>query len=89
MPSGYEHVESSLNLERRELQNQIIENRMRELNSSQSETYSEPCQTSRMRNFGKIVNGLKSVTVFSKIIILDLWQGSGYTSTSGDSRNIR
>ena len=47
MPSGYEHVESSLNLERRELQNQIIENRMRELNSSQSETYSEPCQTFR------------------------------------------
>ena len=42
-------------------------------------TYSEPCQTSKMELFAKIVNG-KLLTPFAKGFILDVWQGSEYAS---------
>ena len=38
-----------------------------------SEAYSEPCQLSKMEFFAKIFNGLKLLTVFAKISILDIW----------------
>ena len=38
------------------------------------EAYSEPCQTSKMELFKKIVN------IFAKRSILDVWQGSKYAS---------
>ena len=43
--------------------------------------YSEPCQTSKMECFAKIVNGLKLLIIFAKRSVLDVWQGSKYTST--------
>ena len=36
-----------------------------------AEAYSEPCQTSEMECFVKIVNGKESFTIFSKLSILD------------------
>ena len=44
-----------------------------------TESYSEPFQTSKMELFTKIVNEVKLLTNFAKIIILDLCQGSEYT----------
>ena len=44
------------------------------------EAYSEACQTSKMELFAKTINGWKSLTIFAKISILDVWQGSEYTS---------
>ena len=38
-----------------------------------SEAYSEPCQTSKMKCFAKIINGLKLLTIFAKRSILDVW----------------
>ena len=46
-------------------------------NSDYSEVHLEPCQTSRMEPFLKIVNAVK---VFEKSSILDVWQGSEYSS---------
>ena len=43
-----------------------------------SETYSEPCQTSKVECFAKIVNGFYMLTVFTIGSILDIWQGSEY-----------
>ena len=43
-----------------------------------TEAYSEPCQTSKMGRFVKIVNRLKSLTIFIKRTILDIWQPSEY-----------
>ena len=43
-----------------------------------SEAYSEPYQISKMEFFAKIFNGLKLLTVFAKISILDIWQGFEY-----------
>ena len=45
-----------------------------------SEAYSEPCQTSKVEIFAKIVNGFCQLTIFSKRSILDVWQGSEYAS---------
>ena len=47
-----------------------------------SETYSEPCETSKVEFFAKIVNGLESLTIFVKNSILGIWQGSEYGSRS-------
>ena len=47
-----------------------------------SETYSEPCETSKVELFAKIVNGLESLTIFVKNSILGIWQGSEYGSRS-------
>ena len=35
----------------------------------ESEVYSEPCQTSKMECFAKIVSGWKSLTIFAKYSI--------------------
>ena len=43
------------------------------------EVSSEPCQTSKMEFFVKIVNGLKPVVIFARKSILDIWQGSEYS----------
>ena len=37
---------------------------------------SEPCQTSKIKHFAKIINGLFLLTIFTKRTILDVWQGS-------------
>ena len=47
---------------------------------SDPEAYPEPCQTSKMDCFVKIVNGLNLLTFFVRHSILDVWQGSKYTS---------
>ena len=36
-----------------------------------TETYSKPCQVSKMECFAKIVDDFKSLTVFAKYFILD------------------
>ena len=33
-----------------------------------SEAYSEPCQTSKMERFAKIIIGFQSLTIFTKIV---------------------
>ena len=42
--------------------------------------YSEPCQTSKVELSLKIANGWKLLTISAKSSILDVWQGSEYTS---------
>ena len=42
------------------------------------ESHSEPSQTSKVRLFAKIINGLKSLIVFARSSILDDWFGSEY-----------
>ena len=45
-----------------------------------SEAYSEPCQTSKIVRFTKIVNGFEQLTIFAKRSILDICQVSEYSS---------
>ena len=45
-----------------------------------SEANSESCQTSKMALFAKIDKSEKPFTIFVKISILDVWQGSEYAS---------
>ena len=45
------------------------------------EVYSEPSQTSKMELFAKRVNDWKLLTFFVKNSVLDVWQGSEYTSS--------
>ena len=45
-----------------------------------SEANSESCQTSKTELFAKIVKNEKPITYFVKTSILDVWQGSEYTS---------
>ena len=45
-----------------------------------SEAYSEPCQKPKMELFVKKVNGIKTLNVFEKSSILDVWQGFEYAS---------
>ena len=40
----------------------------------------ETNQTSKMELFVKIVNAIKSLTIFTKGFILDVWMGFKYTS---------
>ena len=47
--------------------------------SQMRQTFSEPCQTSEMRRFTKIVNSFYSLTISAKHSILDVWEGSTYT----------
>ena len=42
------------------------------------EAYAEPCRTSKMEVFAKIVDDLKPLTIFTKHYILDVWQGFEY-----------
>ena len=51
---------------------------VRLIDKTDTMAYSEPCQTSKMERFTKIVNCLKSLTIFVKRSILDVWQGSEY-----------
>ena len=44
------------------------------------EAYSEPCQTSNMEFFRKIIIDFHSSTGLAKSSILDVWQGSEYAS---------
>ena len=46
-----------------------------------SQVHSEPCETSKMKRFVKIVNGFnfQSLTIFVKRFILNVCQGSKYT----------
>ena len=41
-------------------------------------SYSEPCQTSKLERFAKIVDGFKPLTIFAKRSILDVRQGYEY-----------
>ena len=41
---------------------------------------SEPCQTSKMKLFGKIVQAFQPSNIFAKSFILDVWHGSEYAS---------
>ena len=40
--------------------------------------HSEPCEASRTECLAKIANGSKSLTIFLKLSILDISQGSEY-----------
>ena len=54
---------------------------------SVAESYSEPCQTSKMKCFPKRVNGQKPLSIFTKHSILDAWQGSAYDSVLGSNKS--
>ena len=45
-------------------------------NEASSEAYSELCQRFKMELFVSIVNGLQSITIFAKLSILEVCQGS-------------
>lgn len=47
-----------------------------------SETYTEPCQTSKKDAFAKIVSSKNPLTSFTKCSNLDLWEGSEFTQGS-------
>ena len=51
-----------------------------QVNLSNPEANSEPCQISKMELFAKIVNGQKPLTFFVKHFILDVWLDSEYGS---------
>ena len=42
------------------------------------EVYSEPCQTSKIEHFVKIVNDFQPLSIFVKRSILDIWEGCEY-----------
>ena len=42
--------------------------------------YAEPCETSKMGHFAKIVNDLLLLTIFAKRSILDVSHGSAHAS---------
>ena len=52
--------------------------------SLNSEAYSEPGKTSKMKLFKKIVNSWKPVAIFAESFILDFWLGSEYASEFND-----
>ena len=45
-----------------------------------SEAYSKPCQTSKIKLYPKIVNDFYLLTIFSKRPMLNVYQGSEYAS---------
>ena len=45
-----------------------------------TQTCSQPSQISKMDYFAIIVNGQKSLTIFAKCFILNIWQGYDYAS---------
>ena len=53
-----------------------------------SEAYSEPCETSKMDFFAKIINDFQPPNIFGKSSILDVWQGSEYLSALIKQENI-
>ena len=42
------------------------------------ETYSEPCEISKMVLFAKIARGIHSLTTFAKSSSFNVWQSSEY-----------
>ena len=58
----------------------ISENSKEKVSSEILEAYSEPCETSKMELFRKIGNGSKPLPSIIKSFILDVSQGSKYTS---------
>ena len=54
-----------------------------------TEAHSEPSQTYKMERFAKIVNGFQPLPIFAKPSILEVWQGSEYTSDSYKSVPVR
>ena len=50
-----------------------------------SEAYLEPCQTSKIDIFAKIINGFQSLTTFTESSFTDIWQG--YENASEISLN--
>ena len=48
----------------------------------------EHCQIFKMERFAKAVDGLKPWTIFGKRTILDVWQGSDYTSRGRSASNV-
>ena len=52
------------------------------------ETYSESYETSKSKDFAKIVSGFKSLIVLIKCFILDAWQQFGYTYEAPSLRLI-
>ena len=52
--------------------------------SLNSEVYSEPGKTSKMRLFAKIVNSRKPVAIFAESFIVDFSLGSEYASEFND-----
>ena len=54
-----------------------------------TEIYWGPGQTSKMEHFAKIVNSFYPLTIFLKRSILDVWQGSEYTSLSWIKYSIK
>ena len=44
------------------------------------EVFFEPCQTSKMECFVKIVNVFLSLSIFTKHYMIDVWQASEYAS---------
>ena len=42
--------------------------------------YSEPCQTSKMERFAKIVKSFSPLGIFAKHSIWDVWHGPGYVA---------
>ena len=39
---------------------------------SLTEVYSEPCQTSNMKRYAKLVIGIQPLTIFAKHMVLDI-----------------
>ena len=52
--------------------NKVVKKNIENSSKVRPEAYSEPCQTSKMKLFVKIVNGRKSLTLFAKSPILDV-----------------
>ena len=51
-----------------------------------SKGYSEPCQTSMMNLFAKIVNDWKLLNILANITTVVIWQGPEYVSTFSTPR---
>ena len=45
--------------------------------------YPEPCQTSKIELFARVFKGFRSLNIFAKYSIFDIWQGSEYAFVSG------
>ena len=52
------------------------------------DTYSEPCETSKMERFVKIVNNFKPLTIFGKRSILDIWEDCEYAYVIYDINSV-
>ena len=63
--------------------NHLLQNIEKHEQNKHLEAYSEPCQTSKMGRFAKIVDGPKLLTIFAKHSILIVWQGPEHASDIG------